>query len=750
MIAVLVAAKAIPTKDPELTAKALIGIEKREDMAAGMGASKENLGREDLMLGRTFLKEIVRSLSLQLVTGKKRRSTYFDPAVLDSIVQPGRYRVRVNRLSKTFSIRYFDTNALSIPLFGPAPFVKGQPVVGEQQITEKPVVVPGMVLLFSKGFIANPHSFDFSVINIRLAVENVLRSLTIKRADPEHGINYISVQITGSDYELIAATANEIARVFVEKNISFSKRRSQSILDALEKQLALANGDQGVTSTALSSYQSENPRLGLSAQAEQAAANLAQVEANIQSTQRLLDEAAGLGETFSGAHGDERERTAAAMLETMAQNNFAAARPLRDALQQLIAEEQSYAANYDERHPLRLENSRKIDQAIRDAAALFNTFIQNLRNAIASHTATKNAISQELNRLPTQAMQLGKLQRKQEVTSQVYTAVLERYNQAKVVDAVEMADFYIMDAAVPPLPPPQDKSSALIVAVLIGLAVPVGFLVIRDRWKGAVYTKSALADLLGAPVLEAVPKFTNRTPGPGGNVGPRIDWPCEPPFIPELFDGMFMRLSLRWGEHAKTNVVAVTGLETGGGKSTIAVNLALKMAELGNSVLLVDSDMHRGRIHDQFNVQLSPGLMEMLAAPDEAILHGPFSLIIETGVPGLSVIAAGETMNNSFAALSSSRFAEYIGEWRKRFTYVVIDAAPIGVIPDAAAFCATVDSYIVVVNAGSTNIRALEDRLNEFPQISAKIAGFVLNRADAKEALLYHRSYSRYHRKREA
>jgi Mrp family chromosome partitioning ATPase len=160
--------------------------------------------------------------------------------------------------------------------------------------------------------------------------------------------------------------------------------------------------------------------------------------------------------------------------------------------------------------------------------------------------------------------------------------------------------------------------------------------------------------------------------------------------------------------------------------------------------------MHRGRINDQFNITLSPGLSDVLLARDEAIISGPFSLIYKTGVPDLSIIAAGGEINNSFATLSSKRFAEFIKEWRSYFTYIIIDAAPFGVVPDAAAFCETVDSYVVVVNAGSTNTRALQERLEEFPQIKAKIAGFVLNRSDTREAKLYHRSYSRYHRKQDA
>jgi capsular exopolysaccharide synthesis family protein len=367
---------------------------------------------------------------------------------------------------------------------------------------------------------------------------------------------------------------------------------------------------------------------------------------------------------------------------------------------------------------------------------------------VATQIASKNTISRELNLLPIQEVQLGRLQRKQQVISDVYTAVLERYNKAKVADAVEIADFYIMDAAVPPLPPPLDRSESFLIALLIGLVLPAAALIIRSRATGAVYTKTALNDTFGLPVLEAVPKFRVPHNGAKKTAVPRIDAGCKPTFIPELFDSMFMKLRLRWAENPDAKVVAITGLETGGGKSTIALNLAIKIAELGNTVLLVDTDLHRGKIHDQFDFPLSPGLTDALKAQEESLIGGPLAPINATGIPGLSVVPAGEEIDNPFNTLSLRRFAGFVREWRKRFSFIVFDAAPIGVIPDAAAIGDMVDSYIIVVNAGSTNIKALQNRLDEFTQVKAKVAGFVLNRADMNEALLYHRSYSRYHRKK--
>jgi polysaccharide biosynthesis transport protein len=732
----------VKEKDPDLTVRSLIGIENRQDLSAVQGNIKENQGREDLMLGRTFLSEVVRILSLRLVTGKKRTAVFFSSATIDSTTPAGWYRVNVNRTRKTFSLVYFDTSALRIPAIGYLPSVKGEALVVDRPLTDSTVAVQGMHLSFSRGFTANPQSFEFAVTGIRFAVENVLRSLTIKRADPEHGINYIAVQVTGNDYERIAATANEVARLFVEKNLSFSKRRTRSILEAFEKQLAIANGDQGATINALSSFQSGNPGLGFSAQAEQSVADLTRLAGTIQAASGSLSDGESMMAAFNAARGDDRTRGALAMLETMTQNNYAAARPLRDALTNLVAEQRSYAVLYDERHPLRLENTRKIEAAQGEASSLFASYLATLRSTVASSTNERNTLSQELRRMPVQEIQLNRLQRKQQVTSQVYDAVLARYNQARVADAVEIADFYIMDAAVPPLPPPQDRSRSFIVALIISLALPLLILVVRDRIQGVVYTKSGLNGLFNQPVLEAIPRFRN--PGAVGvfkNASPRIDRGCDPAFVPELFDSLLLKLRLRWGDSLDPKVVAVTGLETGGGKSTIAVNTAIRLAEQGNRVLLVDTDMHRGKLHEEFGLQLFPGLAELIGADTTGVPPR------KTDVEGLWVLSAGKETGNSFGLLASRRFAAEIDKWRKEFRIIVLDAAPIGVIPDAAAFAASVDSYIVTVNAGSTSIGALRDRLAEYLKIKEKVVGFVLNRADKREALLYHRSYSRYHRK---
>ena len=128
----------------------------------------------------------------------------------------------------------------------------------------------------------------------------------------------------------------------------------------------------------------------------------------------------------------------------------------------------------------------------------------------------------------------------------------------------------------------------------------------------------------------------------------------------------------------RVQVVGVTSAEAGEGKSTAAANLALALAEGGRQVIIIDADLRRPVQHTLFGIERTDGLANLLRTD-----AGPLSLI-DTGVPGITLLPAGPLPGNPLEALASSRFDEVLAQARTRADFVIVDTAPAGALADAA------------------------------------------------------------------
>ena len=172
----------------------------------------------------------------------------------------------------------------------------------------------------------------------------------------------------------------------------------------------------------------------------------------------------------------------------------------------------------------------------------------------------------------------------------------------------------------------------------------------------------------------------------------------------------------------EVQVVQVTSAMPGEGKTTTATNLAVVLAQTGTSVVLVDADLRRPRVHQVFGLAPGFGLTDLLVGE-------PIDLTLQTVEGGLEVIVAGTVPPNPSEMLSSRRMADVIGELKKRFDYVVVDSAPTLPVSDAMALSRHVDGVLVVVQAGRVGLPQVRQTLATLEQVNAPLLGLVLNRA---------------------
>ncbi len=170
-------------------------------------------------------------------------------------------------------------------------------------------------------------------------------------------------------------------------------------------------------------------------------------------------------------------------------------------------------------------------------------------------------------------------------------------------------------------------------------------------------------------------------------------------------------------------VIEITSASQHEGKSVTAINLAIALAKKGEKVILIDCDLRLATVAKKLKMRQKPGLTNLLFGlngSQEVIYHHPC---------GIDVIPAGELPPNPSETLSSSRMVTMLEFMKKHYTYVILDAPPIGVVTDAAVLAPHVSGIILVVRQGYTKYEGIDDAIRKLQLANGNILGFVLTHA---------------------
>ena len=742
----------VAVKEPVLSAKALIGLENTQDMTAVRDVSDLVQQQSDLIQSRTFLEDIVKRLSLRLSVKKYFQSSIFDSVSVDSTTPDGTYSYKIDNADKRqFGLYFRNNHPVGIPFI--RKFTNKPRCILHGNIADVTRInLGGIICVFSPSFIKAPHDFTFKVVDIRGAVEDVLKRVSVKQADPSRRQFNIAISVDGLDYPLIAGIANAIADAFVERNASFRKGRTQNVLASLEKQLEAVKRDFSASEEALRYFRTANPTVGLSEDVSQRVSNLTQMESGMYDVRKALDDAQDLINRLTAATPDDKLRVSSEVLVFLAGKGNSSAPVLQTELNQLLVEQRELQRNYAADHPIRTENQRKIDELEQDIMVALRGFVAGSQSGLTNRTSNMQALSGELQRLPSKQLQLAELQRRQQIASDIYSTVLSRYNQAKVANTAEVAEAYVMDHAVPPMPPPADPIKMLLIVLVITVSVALVPALITDYFDPAVRNGYDFRKKTGKIFFEMVPKISsvNKRIIKSAGAGQPIEassltlvmdsFPNS--YVHEVFRLLRTKVLLAT-EQAGQRVVCITSMESGTGKSFIAANLAAIIATQNVRTVLVDADLRRGILYKTFNCAKLPGLSEALALSGMtgAATDGP--LIQKTAIPYLSFISAGNASPASSEFLASTRFTVLREALAKQFAVVIIDSPPIGVVSDAAVIAPLVSQYIVVVKAAKTSVNDMIKKISEFPAIEKRLMGYVLNFSEEKKTGNYYR-HSKY------
>jgi capsular exopolysaccharide synthesis family protein len=296
------------------------------------------------------------------------------------------------------------------------------------------------------------------------------------------------------------------------------------------------------------------------------------------------------------------------------------------------------------------------------------------------------------------------------------TEVLSRLRETQLIN------IRVVDQALPPGSPFRPSATKnLAVALVLGLGGGLAFAFLLSYLDRSLRTTDQVETYLQLPNLGAIPllggtktygfKREKSPSGPsGGPTGPTVDLlPHVAPrsAIAEAYRAF--RTALLFSRAGGVRIVAITSVVPEEGKSSTAVNLAVVLAQLGRRVLLVDADLHRGRLHKVLDVSNRLGLVSILAEGME-----PSRVIAKTSVPGVFLVPAGPETPNPSGLLSSDDMRRFLELAASNFDHVVVDTPPVLATSDVLVFGQHTDGVVICVRAGRTpreQVRSVRDKL---------------------------------------
>ena len=173
----------------------------------------------------------------------------------------------------------------------------------------------------------------------------------------------------------------------------------------------------------------------------------------------------------------------------------------------------------------------------------------------------------------------------------------------------------------------------------------------------------------------------------------------------------------------KNRCIGIVSANRGEGKSTVAVNTAISLAQIDKKVAIVDCDMRIPTVAAKLGMENRPGLSDYLADED-----GNSRLpIMRNDDLNIDVIPAGTIPPDPTKLIESPQMRELIEALKMVYDYIVVDFPPVTVVSDAAILSSVIDGYLIVTLHESTETSQLDETIRQLNFANANILGFVYN-----------------------
>lgn len=303
----------------------------------------------------------------------------------------------------------------------------------------------------------------------------------------------------------------------------------------------------------------------------------------------------------------------------------------------------------------------------------------------------------------------GAMELQKRIAAAAYTMNQDRFS----VEYLSTVESRLVD----PMSP--SKKQGLMASFALGLCLAIGAPLLLERVRSWSSRVDELEEATGLPALGVV------TDDPA----------LHEVLVSAAYNGesfRIMRSGILFSTHGQrdTKVILITSSRPREGKTTIAMRLAIAMAQAGSRVVLMDADMRRGRIHRSFEVERSPGLSDHLTGRKDALAVEDILRFPLPAIPNFAMITTGETRSDAPEILETERTKILVDMLKERFDHIIIDSPPVLGLSDCYPLLRLAAGIVFVVRANYTTYSEASASVQALTIAGGQFFGFVLNRVD--------------------
>lgn len=307
-------------------------------------------------------------------------------------------------------------------------------------------------------------------------------------------------------------------------------------------------------------------------------------------------------------------------------------------------------------------------------------------------------VNQKITQFPVAENDMAGLQRRFSINEKVYDFLSEKKLNAQISRSGILPGASIVDLAQPNFSPvAPDENGIKRSAIVFGLAIGFGLIVLIRILNPYIYDKETIESLTTIPIIGVIRKFPEKVDENNSQVL-AVSMPKS--MFAESVRSVRTNLNFIAAEKS-SKIVCITSEIAGEGKSFMAVNLSSTLSLIDKRIILIAADLRRSRLHKTFNMPNELGLSTYLSHQCEAS-----DIIYSTTMPGLDIILSGPVPPNPSELLHSKRMEKLLGELKKKYDIVMIDTAPIGLVADSIPLIRMSDINIFVIRSGKSKFYA--------------------------------------------
>ena len=574
----------------------------------------------------------------------------------------------------------------------------------------------------------------------------IVRGMISIQYPDDNRIMYVTVRST--DAELAAEIANAHVATYVAYSKGLLSADTKNASGALATEFDEADKNLRDSDAALFQYQKDNDLLAVRLEERQnmVSSEITTYTAKLNETHaRRLELAAKLDRMRKAASEDVLTSPILILGENASFDSLRA---------QYYAERNKFIELEKElgpKNPQYVMQKAKLDDLYEALQSEAKRVLGGLEEQVQAIATTENSLRAEVDRATKESLELGpkvvaynELVRKKKSAEDRYNILRAKLSTSELSSHIDRnfdaSNVRPLDPALVPhtIVSPKLRTN---VGVAMGLALFAGLaliflIVFLDR---SIKTTADAEQATGAPVLGVIPLLHESALDGDENLRDLYVHDKPASSVAECCRSLRTNILFSSADRALKTIV-VSSANPREGKTTSVIYLGTTMAQSGQRVLLVDTDMRRPRLHVPMGISRQTGLSNLIVGDKDYD-----EVIKQTQIPNLSLLPCGPLPPNPAELMMSHKFSTVLAELAKRFDRVILDSPPVQLVTDAVVLSKQVDGVILVVHADKTLREDIKGVARQIRHVGGPIFGVVVNAIDDSKSTYYYGKYGAYY-----